>query len=223
MIITIDGPAASGKSSVARKLADKLGFMYLNSGFLFRAVAYLVYDRNIPVGSLPTMLYVGPDSPLQYRSSPKTGPQVLYHHEDITPFLKTPSMDQLSSELALDPLVRNLVRVYQQKSALTQSIVAEGRDCGTAIFPHANYKFFLTASDSIRAERWQKELSRKGIHCDLSESLQSIQERDRRDSERAIDPLTIPQDSEVVDTSSLTIQEVVDRLTRKVQQNKSDS
>lgn len=207
MIITIDGPTASGKSSVARNLAEKLGIMYINSGLLFRGIAYVM--KTEPPASLEHILLANQESALSYQYSQKDGAQMVYRGTTITPYLKTPEVDRLASEIGLNLQVREIIQRYQQDLALRQSVIAEGRDCGTVIFPHADYKFYITAPLEVRAQRWQHEQEKKGLSYSLEESKRLIEERDTRDSERALAPLTVPHDAFVIDSNFLTIDQVV--------------
>lgn len=214
MIITIDGPTASGKSTVARELAKKLGSTYINSGLLFRAIAYLFeVDRPSPYeGSMTEFITrsLSTHGDLQYRYTQEHGVQIFYQNKDITPLLKTPEIDRLASQIALNSEVRDCIRIYQQDLAKYQSVIAEGRDCGTVIFPHADCKLYITARLEVRAKRWQRDQEKKGTAYSLEESKRLIEERDTRDSERALAPLVIPPGATVIDTSSMSISEVVE-------------
>jgi cytidylate kinase len=200
MIITIDGPVASGKSTVARSLAKRLGYLYLNTGLMFRAAAYLLYVKDVSLNL----------SDLRYRYTPDAGAQMFYKESNITPLLKTAEMDQLASQAATLPEVRKALLLYQQKLAQENNVIAEGRDTGTVVFPQANYKFFITARPEVRAERWRKFQSSNGKDYDVEVSLESIKERDLRDTERQIAPLCIPEDAQVIDTSDMTVEQVVE-------------
>ncbi len=214
MIITIDGPTASGKSTVARELAQRLNITYINSGLLFRAVAYLLDKKQLTAEEAShtefLAVHCSKESTLRYAYTQEHGAQVFYENADITPLLKTPTMDRLASKVALNPVVRDAVCIYQQELALTQSVIADGRDCGTVIFPEANCKFYITASLEVRARRWQQDQEKKGNRYTLEESKRLIDERDTRDSERALAPLVIPPGAVVIDTSNQSISEVVD-------------
>lgn len=207
MIITIDGPTASGKSTIARKLALKLGITYINTGLLFRAIAYLVnikHDIN-----LNELLLESKENPLQYRYSQEHGAQIFYNDTEITPLLKTELMDLLASRIALNEDVRGCIEHYQKQLACTQSVIADGRDCGTIIFPHADYKFYITARLEVRASRWQQDQEKKGFHYSLNECKKLLEERDLRDSTRTLAPLAIPHGALIIDTSTMNIEEVI--------------
>ena len=207
MIITIDGPVASGKSTVARLLAKKLNYQYLNTGLMFRAVAYLLYIKNQTLNL----------SELTYTYTPDTGAQMLYQDHNITPLLKTPEMDQLASQVATQPEVRTALLEYQQQLAQEHDVVAEGRDTGTVVFPNAEYMFFITASLAIRAERWQGFQHQKGNEYSLAESKEIIKERDSRDEQRDVAPLVIPESAHEIDTSDMTIEQAVDACLKIIQ------
>lgn len=200
MIITIDGPVASGKSTIARKLAQKLDFWYLNTGLMFRAVAYLLYTKNQTLGL----------TDLTYTYSPENGAQMLYKDSNITPFLKSPDMDQLASQVATQPKVRTLLLTYQQQLAQEHNVVAEGRDTGTVVFPQAEYKFFITASVEERAKRWQAFQHSQGKEYSFEESIAEVTKRDARDKERALAPLVVPEGAQVIDTTNMTIEQAVE-------------
>ncbi len=199
MIITIDGPVASGKSTIAELLAKKRGYLYLNTGLLFRAVAYLLYIKNQTLNL----------SALTYTYTKDNGAQILYKDHNITPLLKTPEMDQLASQVATQKEVREALLVYQRQVAKEHNVVAEGRDTGTVVFPHADYKFYITASLEERAKRWQAyQLIRRNNYT-LEDSIAMVNERDTRDEQRNVAPLRIPTGAHVIDTSDMTIDDAV--------------
>lgn len=213
MIITIDGPTASGKSTVARLLADKLGFTYLNTGLLYRALAHVLltqYDYTLEVLAHPLRSDVR-DVLLHiiYSYEPCDGASVIYMSNDITPLLKTPLIDKGSSVISQDEYVREKILDLERASACGTNIIVEGRDCGSVAFPQAEYKFFLTAAVGIRAQRWQEDQARRGIPLSFDQAEAFIQERDARDSTREVSPLIIPKGAHVVDNSSMSPAETV--------------
>lgn len=218
MIITIDGPTASGKSTVAHLLAQKLGYWYINSGLLFRAVAYVLNKEKLDLRHRPTLdkleSLLGHKEGIEYIYAQNTGAQIWYKGVQITPYLKTPAIDTLASQCAINHTIRNLLLTYQQKIAKGQDIVAEGRDTGTVVFPQAKVKLYITAALNVRAQRWQTDQQRKGHIYTLAESEQLISERDARDEQRAIAPLIMPENASIIDTSFSTIEEVVDECMR---------
>lgn len=217
MIITIDGPSASGKSTVAREVARKLNFYYIASGLLFRAFAYIaskkgMYDHDALLHSSDEQIdaIVNPQR-LVYRYT-NGHEQILYDNEDITPQLKTSTIDQYASISAQDERVRSAIDQYMRNLAQSYNVVAEGRDMGTTVFPHAEFKFFLTASDEVRVKRWQKDQAHKGIHYNYDQAYQEVITRDERDRMREVSPLACPTCACIIDNSDLTIEQTIQKI-----------
>jgi cytidylate kinase len=212
MIITIDGPTASGKSTIARRLAEELHFYYISSGILFRAVAYALlqdghtYDEFAMLTTKDIKHYL---HELSYHYCPVEKERVLLSNTNITSYLKTPEIDRGSSIIALNKNVRKLLLMLQQKIAQEHDVVVEGRDSGSVVFAHADIKFFVTASERERARRWQADQKQKGNACTIKESLQEIKERDERDATREIAPLIIPKEAIRIDTTDMSLQQVI--------------
>jgi len=214
MIITIDGPVASGKSSVAQSLAKRLGYYYINSGLLFRAVAYLLTKKClIPVEQLVTLAY----GPL-FKCLDLTKfcyvyvdgvAGVCYAGEELEPFLKTAEIDQAASLAGTNPELREIVLTIERQLAQEQNIVVDGRDTGSVVFPKADYKFYLTALPEVRSERWRNLQSKKGHDFTQEEALREIIKRDERDKTRLVAPLIVPEGAVTVDSSDMSIDEVV--------------
>jgi len=226
MIITIDGPAASGKSSVARKLARKLGFYYLNTGFLYRAVAYLLINKCAYKDEqlrnpdpLDLKEYIDP-SRLIYDFDQSYKEQIIFDNQNITPFLKTSFIDKGASLVSTNKMVRELLLEIQRTAAQRFNILAEGRDTGTIVFPEADIKIFLSASVKIRAERWRKEQEKKGNIFSEKEAKNIIEDRDKRDKERAIAPLTVPDNAIFVDNSKLDIDQTLVKIMDFIRESK---
>lgn len=224
MIVTIDGPCASGKSTVAQVLASKLSCIYLCSGLLYRAVAYILLDT---VHYTEHML-ANPDKTdidliasgdlLKYEYTGTKGVAIFFNGRDITPQLYAPEVERGASIVSTDLYVRNVLDAMQHKIADCQNVVVEGRDAGSVVFSEAEYKFFLTAPIEVRAMRW---LSRqKGRDITLQEAIARIAERDDRDAQRAVAPLAIPQDAIIVDSSGKTVDQVVEQLRKYILSNK---
>ena len=225
MITTIDGPTASGKTTIARMLAQKLGYYYLSSGLLFRGLAYvLVHDFlyspeliNNPrehdiVKALDPRTFV-------YVYNHEQGEQLFVHGKNITHELRGPTLSQYASILGTHVQVRAVLAALQHHIANDHDLVAEGRDMGSAIFPHAHIKFFLTASLEVRAARWQKDQNAKGKDISSEEARQEIQTRDDRDQSRAVAPLCIPEGALIIDDSEMPQQQVVEQMIREIQRN----
>jgi len=214
MIITIDGPALSGKSTVAQKIAKTLGFYYLYTGLLYRAIAYILVEKlKVEEGefsflSLKDLEFV---EDLHY-SYQEGEPQVFFRGEDITSKLKDLSVDQSSSKIGANKNVRAALLELQRKIGRNYDIVADGRDCGSVVFPNADYKFFLSASLEVRSERKSKY---EGISKE--EVAKELTERDERDKSRKVAPLVVPKDAIFIDNSALTIEETVQKFLNYIQ------
>jgi cytidylate kinase len=212
MIITIDGPVASGKTSVARVVANRLGYTYLASGMLYRAVAYILVDRYFydetklrnPIATDIEII----TQHLIYENQVE-GPHVYYGPEDITLYLKTPTVDTSSSLLATTPYIHQVLLVLQRTIATGKNIVIESRDAGTTVFPDAQRKIFLTASNEERARRWQKDQESRGIVVSFERACQLISERDIRDTTRVVSPLVCPPDAYLIDSTNTSFDDVV--------------
>lgn len=222
MIITIDGPVASGKSTVSRILADKLGFYYLCSGLLYRAIAYLLINNygytletlnNIAVEDLKQC---ADPVRLRYYYDELTQERVFFDGNDITLYLKDKFMDQVTSIISVNEDVRKAVTAMQRDIARDYNVVIDGRDVGSVVFPQAQVKFFVTASVAVRAERWRKDQERYDNHFSLDEAMVLITERDDRDKNRIIAPLVVPKDAIVVDTSVLTVQQTAEKMMKYI-------
>lgn len=226
MIITIDGPSISGKTSIARMLARKLRFEYLSSGSLFRGLAYILVHQfgyhesqleNPTVVDIRHALRMGN---LEYRYSYESGEQILWQGKDITLLLADQKIGKYASIIGTNQEVRNALAQLQHEIADDKDIVTDGRDAGSVIFPQAHIKFFLTASLDVRAERWKK--NQKEIDRDLSyeQAVQEITERDERDSNRIIAPLRIPEQAIIIDNSNLTKEQVLQKLMQEIQKKR---
>jgi len=207
MIITIDGPAGAGKSTAARGLAARLGFEFLDTGAMYRMAALVLDRAQIPYED-------------EVRVTPFLAQlrlEIANHHlimngEDLTEQIRTPERSMAASLVAVYPHVRRFLVKCQREIASTRRMVSEGRDQGTAAFPDALCKFFLTATVEARAERRYHELIERGVAADLEEVKAAIRIRDKQDSERVTDPLTAAPDAIIVDSSNLTSNQVLDRL-----------
>jgi cytidylate kinase len=211
MQITIDGPSASGKSTIARIVAEKLGFISLDTGGIYRALAYACRERGVSINDERAILEVL--QKVQYkldRGSNKT-PIHRIDGKDVSFLIRSPEISQLASKLATIPKVRDIANEIQRKIAKGNNIVVEGRDTGTIVFPQAEVKIYLTACSKVRAERRFKEL-KGNKELSLENVLLEMEERDERDMNRDISPLKKAIDSIVIDTSDLSIPEVAKKI-----------
>lgn len=224
MIITIDGPTASGKSTVAELLAQRLGFYYLPTGWLYRAVSYLLvkeFSYTLEMLAHPQeqdVAYCLDPSRLVYTYDSSRGGKLFFNGTDITGFLKDYTVDRSVAIISPIPMVRDLVAQAQRAFARTHDSIIEGRDSGSVVFPNAHYKFYLTASLATRAQRWKEDQKRRGNHFTQEEAEREISVRDRKDMERSYSPLKIPDGAIKIDNTSMTLEETVDALLRCIRQ-----
>lgn len=217
MIITIDGPVASGKSSIARALAEKLDIYYLNTGLLFRALAYVLLKKgynkedferkNLAVSDIAMGI-----TQCTYEYHTKDGGHILVDGNDITSQLKTGEVDTISSFIGNNVIAREYIMIWLRSITKNKDLVTEGRDTGSVIFPYADYKFFLTASLRQRAKRWQDYQKVKGNAYRIEQAMQIILDRDMRDETRTIAPLVVPQGAITIDNSSLNVEQTLQKL-----------
>ncbi len=216
MIITIDGPAGSGKSTVAKLVADRLGYTYIDTGAMYRAIAYKVLKENLK--SKEDIIKVLDKINLHFDYSDGTF-RVILDGEDITDNIRTEDVGKKASEIAKIPEVREkLVYIQRELGKREKNAVLEGRDTGTVVFPDADIKFFLTASPEERARRRYLQLKEKGVDEPYENILKSVLDRDRADTQREISPLKPAKDAIIVDTTDMSIEEVVDFIIKKVKE-----
>lgn len=211
MIITIDGPTASGKSTVAQIVAKELSIYYLNSGFLYRALGYILNHESVNLDVISHL----PDFEItkfidknifNYNYDPINKISIIYKNQDLTKYLKTPEMDKVSSIISKYPNVRSALLNFQRSFSESNSLVIEGRDTGTVVFPEAEFKFFLTAHPEIRAQRWLLDQNRLGNNFSFQECLELITQRDERDIKRHNSPCVAAPDSFLIDNSEIDLE-----------------
>lgn len=211
MIITIDGPAGSGKSTVAKLVACKLGIKYLDTGATYRSIAYIAIEKNLE-NNIDGLLSELKKSPLEYEFDGKDF-RVKFKGEDITDLLRTEKISELASKLAANSKVRDYLIERQRAIGRDfKDFVSEGRDQGSVVFPDADLKIYLDADLAERARRRHKELLEKNQPVSYKEVLESLRKRDERDMQRSVDPLIVPEDSVVIDTTNMDIEEVANRI-----------
>jgi cytidylate kinase len=213
MIVTIDGPAGAGKSTTARELARRLGFRFLDTGAMYRAVAWAAADRGLDWNAPEKLVELARRIEIRFE-----GERVLIDGQDVTLAIRTPEITAVTHYAANNPGVREHLVGLQRIAAGTDDIVTEGRDQGTVVFPQAECKIFLTASPAERARRRAEDLRAQGEQLPLETVLQQQNQRDQRDSNRSVGPLAAAADSIEVDTDGLGRSQVVDRLEQLVRE-----
>lgn len=215
--IAIDGPAGAGKSTIAKAVAAKLGIIYLDTGAMYRAVAYAALKKGIDVKDPEGVAQLLENLEMDIRY--ENGVQNVYvNGENATPYLRTPEMSKAASDISALPVVRYKMVEQQREFAAKYDVVLDGRDIGTFVLPDANCKFYMTASPEERAKRRFEELTAKGETCDYNAVLQDIVKRDYNDSHREVAPLKQADDAYYLDTTELSIAEVTERVEKIVKE-----
>src|SRR3990167_9806369 len=198
MIITLDGPTASGKSAVAELLVKKLGGVHFNSGLIYRLIGHAMCGQH---GEQATVTPDVVNDIVRRCTYVYDGHgRVLFDGIDVTHVLKDAAIDQLASQISTQKMVRDAVNAYAHTIQYHQNLIVDGRDCGTSMFPNAEYKFFITASLAVRARRWQQCQKKRGNAYTVEQAQIMLNERDTRDMHRSIAPLTQAPDAIVIDT-----------------------
>ena len=209
--IAIDGPAGAGKSTISKLIADRLGYLYIDTGAMYRAVALLALEQGVAVDDGAGLVRLIDDNTIDLQPA-ASGCRVLINGRDVSRDIRLPEVGNAASPVSAVPQVRTKLVAMQQQLAATRPVVMDGRDIGTVVLPDASCKIFLTASSKVRAQRRANELREKGMEVDVAQVEQEIIERDRRDSTRAASPLRQAEDAVLVDSSDLTIEQVVSRI-----------
>ena len=210
--VAIDGPAGAGKSTIAKRVAKEKGYIYVDTGAMYRALAVYFLNQKIDPADVQKVADAceGAEVEIQYENGEQ---QVYLNGENITSRLRKEEVGNMASKVSAVPEVRAHLLNLQKELARTRDVVMDGRDIGTCVLPYADVKIFLTASVETRALRRYKELEEKGAACDLEEIKKDIEERDKRDCTRKIAPLKQAEDAVLIDSSNMTIEEVVKVIT----------
>ncbi|MBN2364167.1 (d)CMP kinase [candidate division WOR-3 bacterium] len=211
ILITIDGPAAAGKSTVAKIIAEKLGFLYLDTGAMYRAVTLFLIENGIDVNNETKISSVLDDIEVKYENG-----RIFLNGKDVENRIRRPDVSEAVSPVSAIPEVRKKMVELQRSIFHEKGIVCEGRDMGSVVFPEAEHKFFMTASLNQRAKRRKKDLLVMGVEMDCREVGEKLSARDKYDSERSISPLKVPEGSTIIDTTELTICQVVEKITADI-------
>ncbi len=211
-VIAIDGPAGAGKSTVAKLTAKKLGISYLDTGALYRSLAYYLAGISVPPEENDRLHAALLDVSVELR-----GTEILLNGTDVSSKIRTPAVDKIASDYSALPSVREKLLDLQREQALRSGLVADGRDMGTVVFPYAPIKIFLTAAAEVRARRRYEELLSRGAIVDYEKILEEIISRDKADAGRAIAPLKQAPDAVLIDSSDMTAEQVADEIVRIVE------
>ncbi len=206
-VITLDGPAASGKGTIAERIATELGFHYLDSGALYRIATYAALKRHIDLDDHDKLVALVQDLKPRFEQG-----EIWLDGERITTEIRSERVSSATSQVAAVPAVRTALTALQLAAARAPGLVADGRDMGTVIFPNAALKVFMTASARVRAERRYKQLLARGESADLEAITADLEARDLRDSQRSTAPLKPAPDAHILDTSAMSIEEVVKKI-----------
>lgn len=210
-VVTIDGPSGVGKGTLAQYLCCKTGFHLLDSGAIYRSLAYGALEENIAFDNLPGLVNLAENLPVKFVEN-----SILYHEKDITSKVRTEEVAAVASKVAAIPEVRAALLKRQKDFAQPPGLIADGRDMGTVVFPTAPVKLFLTASAEERAKRRVKQLKNQGVDVNIRQITQDIMERDERDRTRKSSPLVPAEDALEIDTTSLSIEEVCQIALNKI-------
>lgn len=204
-VIAIDGPSASGKGTIAQRVADVLSFHYLDSGAIYRIVALAAQQNGISWHDAQALAAMAPNLDIRFQQD-----SIWLNGREVSAEIRTENIGSGASQVAVHPELRKVLVALQQRFLQVPGLVADGRDMGTVIFPQASLKIFLTASVEIRAERRYKQLKEKGLHANLADILKDLQDRDTRDLQRQVAPLQQAEGAVLLRTDQMTIAQAVD-------------
>ncbi|MBL7046478.1 MAG: (d)CMP kinase [Candidatus Marinimicrobia bacterium] len=215
MIITIDGPAASGKSITAKGAAERLGFLYLDTGAMYRAVTLAFLRAGVKFDDIKAIESILDELKLSLVAD-ESGSRILIGDEDVSEAIRGLNVTQNVSAVSAVFVVRKKMVQLQREVVIGKNAVVEGRDIGTVVFPDADFKFFISANVETRAKRRQKDLEKLGIKQSVDEIVEDLKQRDRKDSSRRLSPLKKSDDARVIDTTSLTINDQINIIVNQV-------
>lgn len=220
--VAIDGPSGAGKSTIARAAAKRFGLLYVDTGAIYRTVAYAVHRAGADCRDAAAVSPLLPSIHIRMAYDAAGVQRMYLEDEDVSDVIRTPEVSRLASQVSAHPAVRAFLLDMQRSLAASHSVIMDGRDIGTVVLPDAGLKIFLSASAERRAERRWKELHEKGIDQPLEQVLRDIEKRDYDDMHRAVAPLRAAEDAEHVDTSNLTLAESVDVVCAEIERRFSD-
>ena len=211
--VAVDGPSGAGKSSISKEVAKRLKFLHIDTGAMYRAVAYYAFENNILSEAIPTYLK---DINIEIAFC-GNNQIVKLNGEDVSYKIRTPEISSLASQVSKIKEVRDFLLLLQRNFAKTDNVIMDGRDIGTVVLPEATVKIYLTASNQSRAQRRHLQLKKEGINCEYSQILNGIIDRDREDSSRELSPLKKAHDAIYLDTTNLSFEESVNKIIEIIQ------
>lgn len=220
-VITVDGASGTGKGTISQLIAKRLGWKLLDSGALYRVLALAAQKHSVALENEQALDVLAEHLDVQFIAQENNFPLVILEGENVTETIRTEKMGNAASIVAALPGVRTALLSRQRAFREEPGLVADGRDMGTVVFPDAELKIFLEASPEERALRRYKQLKERGVNVNLSDLIQTLHERDRRDQERVVAPLKPAQDAHLIDTNRLTIEEVVQKIISEIQRKKA--
>ena len=213
--IAIDGPSGSGKSTISKEVAKKLNFLHIDTGALYRAIAYYISENKIQIDKISEIL-----NKIKIDLKFQDGQQLVFlNGKDVSGKIRTPEISALTSQISKIEEVRAFLLKTQRNLSKENDVIMDGRDIGTTVLPNANVKIFLTASSETRAKRRHLQLLQSGVDCEYSEILKNVIERDKQDMNRKISPLKKADDAILLDTSNLTFSESIDKIIEIIKSN----
>ncbi len=216
LIITIDGPSGAGKGTLAQAIAKRLGYSYLDTGAMFRAIALLVYRENVNIDDEKRLSKMLLQTHITFEKDRNSNLRVFLNREDVTEEIRTPEITKFSSDIATKKVVRDYLKEMQRITARKGSIVTEGRDMGTYVFPDADFKFYVDASIAERTRRRWLQLKESGIKVSIEEVKSDIERRDKQDKERVESPLHPAPDAVIIDTTNLTVDTALEKIMKTI-------
>ena len=216
--IAIDGPSGAGKSSMAKTIAGKYGFIYVDTGAIYRTVGLAAHRRGISCSDEAAVSEILPEIRIEMKYDDRGEQRMFLDGEDVSTDIRMPEISICASDVSALPAVRAFLLDMQRSMAKTSNVIMDGRDIGTVVLPDADVKIFLTASSEERAKRRLKQLMEKGVNAEFESVLKDIEYRDRQDSSRDIAPLKPADDAVIVDTSSLDIEGTVELLSSVIEE-----
>ena len=222
-ILTIDGPSGAGKGTVSQLIANKYSWNYLDSGAIYRVTAYAMELKNIDVNKLSSndISNFVRHMKVDFLPDVDSGVKVIFDGQDINALIRTEEHGRIASKYAKNQTIRDALLNWQREVSATPGLVADGRDMGTEVYPNANLKVFLSASAEERAKRRYKQLKEKGIDVNLLRLVDELKERDYQDANRAVSPMVPATDAIMIDSSDLSLAEVVTKIDALIQENLS--